>query len=73
MSVTFKSEECSFIDHRHFIQNLYKNIEIGNQQKFTFTLLAKLFCIKSKEKSMNRKRILNSEKIQDEVSSLHIH
>lgn len=67
MSLIFKTEDCSLIDHRDFIRNLYKNVEIGNEQKFTFTLQAKLFCIKSNEKNFNRKRILNSEEVQEEV------
>lgn len=68
MSITFKTQGCSFIDHRDFIQRLYKNVEIDDAQKFMFTIQAKLFCIKSKEKSLNRKRIRNFEKLQDEVS-----
>lgn len=68
MSLTFKTENCSLIDHRDFIQNLYKNVEIDYAQKFMFTIQAKLFCIKSKEKSFNRKRKLDSEKLHDEVS-----
>lgn len=69
----FKTNVCSFIDHRDYIQNLYKNIDVGYEQKFAFTVLAKLFCIKSKEKSINRKRAHNSEKEQYEVSSLSVY
>lgn len=69
MAIIYKNRDYNLIDHREFINNVYKNTLTNENETKPLSILAKLFSIINVDKNQsNRKRTHNSDSLQEEVS-----
>ncbi|XP_031765703.2 N(6)-adenine-specific methyltransferase METTL4 [Galleria mellonella] len=73
MSIIFKSNGCSFLDHNNYIFNIYKNIP-NNAETYSYALSAKLFYILNNVHTVNRKRSKrdSSDDLHEEATKVRL-